>query len=272
MKLVWITSKNPKQKKRDGSRDSHVPEWFEEFTDNLEDTEVLASALRKWSQNIGSIVFVVTFEKTEVVTSAWELKLQPPLAGDALAKLYFDSMKDVNQENNLRYAVVVQDLATQDSILSVQNKDFTEETEKSVRKFLEPSHKPNVIYTDNSLEFANLVKIYDGIIDLQHLIDPRHMALLKEPYEEWKKELQQHCYNQAWMKNVVADSMECFCHLRKVQDLLADGKAPYEGLFGEPFEGPIFCLEQWCWMSSDFSTRSINTSSIWQDNFTRNLS
>ena len=30
------------------------------------------------------------------------------------------------------------------------------------------------------------------------------------------------------------------CHLRNVQDLLADGKAPYERLFGEPFEGPLF--------------------------------
>ena len=145
--------------------------------------------------------------------------------------------------NNLRYAVVVQDLATQDSILSVQNKDFTEETEKSLRKFLDPSHKPQVIFfSDNSLEFANLVKIYDGIIDLQHLIDPRHMALLKEPYEEWKKELQQYCYSQAWMKNVVAGSMECYCHLRKVQDLLADGKAPYERLFWEPFERPFLTM------------------------------
>ena len=35
-----------------------------------------------------------------------------------------------------------------------------------------------------------------------------------------------------------ADFMECFCHLRNVQDLLADGKTPYERRFGEPFEGP----------------------------------
>ena len=27
----------------------------------------------------------------------------------------------------------------------------------------------------------NLVKIYHGIFELQHLIDPRQMALLKEP-------------------------------------------------------------------------------------------
>ena len=33
--------------------------------------------------------------------------------------------------------------------------------------------------------------------------------------------------------------MECCCYLRNVQDLLADGKTPYERRFGEPFEGPV---------------------------------
>ena len=37
------------------------------------------------------------------------------------------------------------------SILSVQTKT-SQETEKSWRKFLEPSHKPKVIYADNSSE------------------------------------------------------------------------------------------------------------------------
>ena len=32
--------------------------------------------------------------------------------------------------------------------------------------------------------------------------------------------------------------MECYCCLRNVQDLLADGKTPYERRFGEPFKGP----------------------------------
>ena len=36
-----------------------------------------------------------------------------------------------------------------------------------------------------------------------------------------------------------ADSMECYCYLRNVQDLLADGKTPYERRFGEPCKGAI---------------------------------
>ena len=35
-----------------------------------------------------------------------------------------------------------------------------------------------------------------------------------------------------------SDSLECYCYLRNVQDLLADGKTPYERRFGEPFKGP----------------------------------
>ena len=33
--------------------------------------------------------------------------------------------------------------------------------------------------------------------------------------------------------------MECRRYLRNVQDPLADGKAPYERRFGQPFKGPI---------------------------------
>ena len=56
--------------------------------------------------------------------------------------------------NNHRYAVVVQDLATQ-WIHSYPCKTKTsQETQRSLQKFLEPDMKPKVIYTDNSLEFG----------------------------------------------------------------------------------------------------------------------
>ena len=56
--------------------------------------------------------------------------------------------------NSHRYAVVYQDLATQ-WIQSYPCKTKTsQETENSLRKFLEPSHKPKVVKTDNALEFG----------------------------------------------------------------------------------------------------------------------
>ena len=36
-----------------------------------------------------------------------------------------------------------------------------------------------------------------------------------------------------------SDSLEWYCYLRNVQDLLADGKTSYERRFGESFKGPI---------------------------------
>ena len=41
--------------------------------------------------------------------------------------------------------------------------------------------------------------------------------------------------NESWW----ADSMECYTYLRNVQDILSDGKTPYERRFGKPFTGPI---------------------------------
>ena len=37
----------------------------------------------------------------------------------------------------------------------------------------------------------------------------------------------------------LVDSMECNCYLRNIQDLLRDGKSPYERLFGMSFNGPV---------------------------------
>ena len=36
-----------------------------------------------------------------------------------------------------------------------------------------------------------------------------------------------------------ADSMDCHCYLRNIQDLVSDGKSPYERRFGMPFNGPV---------------------------------
>ena len=40
--------------------------------------------------------------------------------------------------------------------------------------------------------------------------------------------------NESW-----ADSMDCYCCLRNIQDHLSDGKTPHERLFGIPLNGPV---------------------------------
>ena len=100
--------------------------------------------------------------------------------------------KVLNEEgdsrNNHRYAVVVQDLPTQ-WIQSYPCKAKTsQETDKSLRTFLEPSHEPKVFFLTIHWNWANALKINHGIIEPQHLIDPRQMVLLKEQYAEKEKE------------------------------------------------------------------------------------
>ena len=56
--------------------------------------------------------------------------------------------------NNHRYAVVVQDLATHWIQTYPCKTKTSQETQRSLQKFLEPDRKPKVIYTDNSLEFG----------------------------------------------------------------------------------------------------------------------
>ena len=56
--------------------------------------------------------------------------------------------------NNHRYAVVVQDLATQWIQSHPWKSKSAQETQKNLMKFLEPTRKPKVIYTDNSVEFG----------------------------------------------------------------------------------------------------------------------
>ena len=41
--------------------------------------------------------------------------------------------------------------------------------------------------------------------------------------------------NESWW----ADSMECYTYLRNMEDLLSDGKTPYERQFGKPFNGLV---------------------------------
>ena len=76
-----------------------------------------------------------------------------------------------------------------------------EKTEKSSRKFLEPSEKPKVIYIDNSRNSAKFLEIFLGSIVHVRITVPRQMPLLKERHAEMRKEPLQCCCNQVWTKN-----------------------------------------------------------------------
>ena len=62
--------------------------------------------------------------------------------------------EECESRNNHRYAVVIQDLATQWMQSYPCKTKTSQESEQSSRKFLEPIARPQVIHTRNSLEFG----------------------------------------------------------------------------------------------------------------------
>ena len=98
---------------------------------------------------------------------------------------------------------------------------------------------PKVIYTDNSLEFGKSCEelSWNHCTSTPHRsethgIAERAVRRVKEGTSAVL--LQSGLDNERW-----PDSMECYSHLRNMQDLLSDGKTLYERRFGMPFNGPV---------------------------------
>ena len=115
----------------------------------------------------------------------------------------------------------------------------SQETQKSLVKFLEPTTKPKVIYTGKSLEFGKSREE----VSWNHCTSTQHRSETNEIAERAVRRvkqgtsavlLQSGLDNEWW-----ADSMECCCYLQNVQDKLSDEKTTCERRFGMPFNGPV---------------------------------
>ena len=133
--------------------------------------------------------------------------------------------------NRHRYAVVVQDLATQWLQSSPGKTKTSQETQKSLMKFLEPTRKPKVIYTDTSLEFGKACEDLSWNI-VRHHTDQKQMGLQKEHCGEWKKgHLRSYCSHVLVTNGGrIPWSVTAICETFKI--LLSNGKTPYERRLG----------------------------------------
>ena len=198
-------------------------------------------------------VFILTTRKTEIARSATGPKSQGPHAEDATveAVLRAENIGDLitadhkvlsegcESRNNHRYAIVVQDLATQwIQSYPCQTKTY-QETQRNWRKFLEPNRKHKVIYTDNSLEFGKACED----LSWNHCTSTPHRSetngIAERAVRRVKDGTSAVLLQSGLDEKLWADSMECYTNLRNIQDLLSDGKTPYERRSGEPFKGPI---------------------------------
>ena len=159
--------------------------------------------------------------------------------GDLITADHKILSKNCESRNNHRYAVVVQDLATQWIQSYPCKQKLDRKPMRSLQKFLEPDRKPKVIYTDNFLEFGNACEdlSWNHCTSTPHRSETNGIAerAVRRVKEGTSAVLLQSGLNESWW----ADSMECYTYLRNVTDLLSDGKTHYERRFGQPFKGPI---------------------------------
>ena len=136
--------------------------------------------------------------------------------GDLMTPDHKVLSESCESRNNHRYAVAVQDLATQ-WIQAYQCKTKTsQETQRSLQKFLEPDRKPEVIYTDNSLEFGKACEdlSWNHCTSTPHRSETNGIAerAVRRVKEGTSAVLLQSGLNENWW----ADSMECYTYLRNV--------------------------------------------------------
>ena len=74
--------------------------------------------------------------------------------GDVITADHKVLSEGCESRNNHRYAIVVQDMSTQWIQSYPCRTKTSQETQRSLQKFLEPDRNPKVIYTDISLEFG----------------------------------------------------------------------------------------------------------------------
>ena len=186
---------------------SDMPEWLQEFRENLVDDRAperrdshassshepsLEPTLTR-SVDLGKHSICTHFPKdrnceicqrTKITRAPCRRRIGGAVpraenCGDLITADHKVLSEGCESRNNHRYAIVVQDLATQ-WIQSIRAKQKTsQETQRSLQKFLEPDRNPKVIYTDNSLEFGKACEDLSWSVRRHHT-DQKQMGLLKE--------------------------------------------------------------------------------------------
>ena len=264
------TNKKETTMERRNPCDSEIPEWLQEFRENLVEDEiplqggshasssheVSLEPTTKRREDLGKHNVHTHFPKDRNCEICKRTKITrapcrrrngeavPRAAnfGDLITADHKVLSDNCESRNNHRYAVVVQDLATQWIQAYPCKNKTSQETQRSLQKFLEPERKPKVIYTDNSLEFGKACED----LSWNHCTSTPHRSETNGIAERAVGRLKEGTFavmlqsglTESWW----ADSMECYTYLRNVTDLFSDGKTPYERRFGQPFKRTYYSI------------------------------
>ena len=186
--------------------DPEIPEWQQEFRENLVGDEIPlqggshasssheASLERttKRREDLGKHNVHTHFPKDRTCEICKRTKITrapcrrrngeavPRAAnfGDLITADHKVLSDTCESRNNHRYAVVVQDPPTQWIQAYPCKNKTSQETQRSLQKFLEPERKPKVIYTDNSLEFGKACEDLSSLHVYTTPIGGRHLCCI----------------------------------------------------------------------------------------------
>ena len=140
---------------------------------------------------------------------------------------------------------MVQDLATQwIQAFPCKNKT-SQETQRSLQKFLEPDRKLKVIYTDNSLEFSKACAdlSWNHCTSTPHRSETNGVAerAVRRVKEGTSAVLLQSGLNESWW----ADSKDVtpICETSQIHFLM--GRRPMKDVLGNHVKDPLFHLVHW---------------------------
>ena len=213
-----IPKPNKKESKReqsdplftDSSRaSSEIPEWLQEFRENLVDDEIPVHGdshasssheaslepIFKRREDLGDHSVYTHFPKHRncEICKRTQIRRAPcrrricgavPRAenfGDLITADHKVLSDNCESRNNHRYAIVVQDLATQWIQTYPCKTKTSQETQRSLQKFLEHLKSFTLTIPWNS---AKLAKISPGITTRLHHTDQKQMGLLREQCAE----------------------------------------------------------------------------------------
>ena len=172
--------------------------------------------------------------------------LRSEMFGDLIIADHKVLSDSCESRNNHWYAVVVQDLATQWIQAYPCKTKTSQETQRSLQKFLEPERNPEVIKTDSFLEFDTVCEdlSWNHCTSTPHRSKTNEIAerAVRRVKEGTSAALLQSGLSEKWL----AGSMECYTYRRNVTVPLSDGKTPlWKTFLGNHFSGPNVPLGSW---------------------------
>ena len=267
------TNKKETPIERGNPLNSEIPEWLQEFRGNLVDDEIplqggshassshepSSEPTTKRREELGKHNVHTHFPKDRNCEICKRTKITRapcrrrkgeavPRAdnfGDLITADHKVLSDNCESRNNHRYAVVVQDLATQWIQAYPCKNKTSQETQRSLQKFLEPERKPKVIYTDNSLEFGKACEdlSWNHCTSTPHRSETNGIAerAVRRVKEGTSAVLLQSGLNESWWQ--ILWNVTPICETSQIYCLM--GRRPMKDVLGNHLKDLLFHLVHW---------------------------